>query len=272
MEDTTTFYQYPWVISKLEHELYGLPAPYVQTMIAMPHITEVPHQSAWSRGVINLRGQVMPLVDLRRRLGMSPYLAKIEGLVDMVRQREQDHLNWMQELENSVREDREFTLTTDPHKCKFGQWYDGYRPVSLTESQLLQQFDAPHQRVHGLADRIASLAGDKTDQALSLIEQARQGDLATMQKLFANFSMLMRELVNSEIAMVLENMHRRTAVAVDAVESVEMLAEGTVEQMPAALQQEENPLAPFVAKRRKSGEIVYLVDAHRIIEENSGNH
>ena len=272
MDDTTTFYQYPWVILKLEHELYGIAAPYVQTMVAMPEITAVPHQPACNRGVINLRGQVMPLVDLRLRLGMSSYLAKIDALVDMVKHREQDHVNWLAELESSVREKREFTLTTDPHKCKFGQWYDHYKPVSLSETQLLQQFDGPHKRIHGLAKKVRALVADnKAEEALALIENTRGGDFATMRNLFANFVALMRELTDTEIAMVLANMNRRAAVAVDAIESVEMLAEGSVEEMPDALRPEENPLAPHVAKRRKTGDIVYLVDAHRIIEENSNN-
>lgn len=272
MDDKTTFYQYPWVILKLEHELYGVAAPYVQTMVAMPRVTEVPHRPAWTRGAINLRGQVMPLVDLRRRLGMPSYTDKIKALVDMVRQRENDHLNWLAELENSVRQSREFTLTTNPHKCKFGQWYDQYKPASLSESQLLLQFDGPHRRIHGLAERVQALVvKNKTDQALALIEKTRNGDFATMRKLFDDFRRLMEELAATEIALVLENMSQSTAMAVDAIESVEQLADGSVQEMPDALQQEGNQLAPYVAKRKKSGEIVYLVDAHRIIEENCAN-
>ncbi len=216
MAEKETFYQHPWVILKLERELYGIATPYVQTMVAMPGITNVPYQPAWSRGVINLRGQVMPLVDLRLRLGMSSYLAKIEGLMEMVRHREEDHLNWLAELENSVREKREFTLTTDPHKCKFGQWYDHYKPASLTETQLLQQFDTPHRRIHGLAEKVRCLvAENKADEALAMIEKTRSGDFATMRNLFASFFKLMQELAKTEIAVVLANTNRRAAIAVD---------------------------------------------------------
>ena len=252
------------MILKLEREHYAIATPHVQTMVAMPEITSLPYQPTWSRGVINLRGQVMPLVDLRLRLGITSYLAKIEGLMEMVRHREADHLNWLAELEKSVREKREFALTTDPHKCKFGQWYDHYKPVSLTETQLLQQFDAPHRRIHGLAEKVRCLvAENKADEALAMIEKTRDGDFATMRNLFGSFFKLMQEMANTEIAVVLANTNRRAAIAVDAIESVEMLAEGSVEEMPEALQQEGKLFAPYVAKRKKTGDIVSLLDAHR---------
>jgi chemotaxis signal transduction protein len=271
MEADMSWYQHPWVILKLENEFYGVATPYVMTMVAMPDIVDVPYKPSWSRGVVNLRGQVMPLVDLRLRLDMQSYISKIEGLVDMVQHREKDHHDWLNELESSVREKREFTLATDPHKCKFGQWYDKYRPVSLTETQLLQQFKDPHQRIHHISHQVRNLVAENNiEQALALIDQTRKGDFVIMQKLFGDFSKLMRELARTEIALVLEHNHKRVSVAVDAVDSVEMLAENTIEQLPEAVQQDENPLAPFVAKRKKTGHIVYLLDAHQLIAESSG--
>lgn len=271
MDAENTFYQYPWVILKLNHELYGIAAPYVQTMVAMPSITSVPHQPEWVRGVVNLRGQVMPLIDLRLRLGMPSYMVKIKGLVKMVEQREKDHHDWLVELENSVRERREFTLTTDPHKCKFGQWYDRYKPASLYESQLLLQFDEPHRRIHSLAKKVsAQVAEGRADHALALIENTRDGDLAAMQKLFGDFRRLMNELAETEIAIVLANMGR-VAVAADAIESVEMLAEESAGEMPVALRQGEKPVAPYVGKRKKTNEIIYLIDPSRIVEKRNGN-
>lgn len=267
MTDAASCYQHPWVILKLEHELYGIATPYVQTMVAMPEVVSVPYQSSWTRGVINLRGNVMPVVDLRLRLGMSSYTTKIEGLMEMVRHREEDHLKWLAELECSVREKREFTLTTDPHKCKFGQWYDTYRPVTLTEKQLFKEFDAPHRRIHALAEKVQSLVTEnKADQALALIEKTRDGDFATMRYLFEKFSNLMHDLARTEIALVLGgDTHLRIALAVDAIESVEALADDSVEEIPEALQQEGKPYARHVAKRKKTGDVVFLLDAPRFL-------
>ena len=81
---------------------------------------------------------------------------------------EEDHCRWLQELEACVEERREFRLATDPHKCKFGQWYDkllGNPPglAQLTNSDLnltslFEQLDQPHKLIHAVAQRVLGQA------------------------------------------------------------------------------------------------------------------
>jgi len=51
---------------------YGIPVAQVREIIVMCPVTEVPRMPAHIRGVINLRGTVVPVVGLRERFGMSP--------------------------------------------------------------------------------------------------------------------------------------------------------------------------------------------------------
>ena len=83
-------------------------------------------------------------MDLRVRLGMIPLKKEIDDLVDLMKQREQDHRKWLEELESSVRQQREFKLATDPHKCAFGKWYDTFTTDNLTLGHALKKFDQPH--------------------------------------------------------------------------------------------------------------------------------
>jgi purine-binding chemotaxis protein CheW len=55
----------------LEDEEYGLEILRVQEIIGMMPITRVPRTSAYVRGLINLRGKVIPVVDLRLQFGME---------------------------------------------------------------------------------------------------------------------------------------------------------------------------------------------------------
>jgi len=43
----------------------------VQEIIKIPDITRVPNAPSFVEGVINLRGKVIPIIDLRRRFGLS---------------------------------------------------------------------------------------------------------------------------------------------------------------------------------------------------------
>jgi purine-binding chemotaxis protein CheW len=55
---------------KLADEEYGLEILKVREIIGLMEITRVPRTEAFIRGVINLRGKVIPVVDLRLKFGM----------------------------------------------------------------------------------------------------------------------------------------------------------------------------------------------------------
>ncbi len=56
----------------LGEEEYGLEILKVQEIIGLMSITRVPRTPDFVRGVINLRGKVIPIVDLRKKFRMEP--------------------------------------------------------------------------------------------------------------------------------------------------------------------------------------------------------
>jgi purine-binding chemotaxis protein CheW len=56
----------------LGEEEYGLEILKVQEIIGLMSITRVPRTPAYVRGVINLRGKVIPIVELRSKFRMEP--------------------------------------------------------------------------------------------------------------------------------------------------------------------------------------------------------
>jgi len=58
------------VVFQLGAELYGVDIARVHEIIRLQSITRVPHAPSFVEGVINLRGKVIPVVDLRRRFGL----------------------------------------------------------------------------------------------------------------------------------------------------------------------------------------------------------
>ena len=59
------------IIFKLGREEYGMDILRVQEIKRMMGITRVPSTPTFIRGVINLRGSVLPVIDLRTRLGLA---------------------------------------------------------------------------------------------------------------------------------------------------------------------------------------------------------
>jgi purine-binding chemotaxis protein CheW len=72
------------VVFRLSREEYGVPIESVQEIVRVPEeLTHVPKAPGFVEGVINLRGSVLPVIDLRRRLGLES-VARSEGQRVMV--------------------------------------------------------------------------------------------------------------------------------------------------------------------------------------------
>jgi purine-binding chemotaxis protein CheW len=54
---------------RIGRETFGLPIAMVREIVRVPEITSVPNAPDYIEGVINLRGRIIPVIDLRKRFG-----------------------------------------------------------------------------------------------------------------------------------------------------------------------------------------------------------
>jgi chemotaxis signal transduction protein len=255
-----------WTVVKLEDRLFAIPVDYVQTMVTLPEISLVPEMPDYIRGVINLRGSVMPVVDLRIRLGISSVKQEVSDLITMLNHREQDHVRWIDELEKSVVEKKEFKLATDPHKCAFGVWYDSYVASNLILLSHLKKFDVPHKRIHAVAERVLSLekSGRLTD-AKKVINDTRNNELAEMVKLFETLRAMLTESVK-EIAIVLTAQNHTYAVTVDSVETVTELCIDETNRIENLCLEMQAHFLDAIGKMGKSDQLVFTLDPEKLYD------
>ena len=57
---------------RVGRETFGVPIGLVHEIVRIPEITAVPDSPACVEGVINLRGKIVPVVDMRKRFGQQP--------------------------------------------------------------------------------------------------------------------------------------------------------------------------------------------------------
>lgn len=69
---------------KLSHEEYGLEILKVREIIGLMDITHVPRTPEFVRGVVNLRGKVIPVVDLRLKFAMAKTEATDQTVIIVV--------------------------------------------------------------------------------------------------------------------------------------------------------------------------------------------
>ena len=69
------------IIFDLNGSEYGLPVNFVESIETSLPITRVPHEKNYIKGVINLRGKIIPVIDLRIRLEEEPEHNKEEDQI-----------------------------------------------------------------------------------------------------------------------------------------------------------------------------------------------
>jgi len=63
--------EFQLILFELGNSLYGIPIEKVSEINRIDQITTLPKAPKFVEGVINLRGNVVPLIDLRKRFGMK---------------------------------------------------------------------------------------------------------------------------------------------------------------------------------------------------------
>ena len=89
---------------RIGRETFGLPISIVREIVRVPEITSVPNAPDYIEGVINLRGRIIPIVDLRKRFGDKAFEPSKKNRIVVV------------ELETRChRPDREFCIGGPPN-------------------------------------------------------------------------------------------------------------------------------------------------------------
>lgn len=60
-----------YIVVKLGMEQYGIDIQYVDNIVRMQNITRVPKAQHYFKGVINLRGEIIPVMSMRLKFGLE---------------------------------------------------------------------------------------------------------------------------------------------------------------------------------------------------------
>ncbi len=89
---------------KLDDEVFALDITKVREVLDFTTVTKVPRTPEFMRGVINLRGSVVPVVDLRLKFGMSKTEKTVNTCIIIVEVKVDDETTVLGALADSVQE------------------------------------------------------------------------------------------------------------------------------------------------------------------------
>lgn len=69
--ETTDAITKQYIAVQIGSERYGIDIGYVDNIVRMQKITRVPKSQAYFKGIINLRGEIVPVMSIRKKMGLE---------------------------------------------------------------------------------------------------------------------------------------------------------------------------------------------------------
>ena len=160
--DTTSSVS-PYALFAVDDIVYGISSNFVLSIEILSHPTPLVNAPDYTLGILDFRGDMIPLIGLRKLFGTGE---RGMNLRNLMKDRRKDHENWIANLEDSIVNDREPALNFDPHKCKLGLWLDDFSSESSSLTANINKMRNPHAMVHNCGHEIAELAKTDKDEAL----------------------------------------------------------------------------------------------------------
>lgn len=150
-------------------------------------LLKTPVKSKGLTGIINYLGNPVAVYNFAEMLSIPSTREIKAGLVELLDEREKDHIDWVNALEKSLIEDVPFEKARDPHMCSFGKWYDKFETRDEALTDIMARFDGPHKKIHALADELLGLKeSGNLELALEKLKVAQTTTLNSLKKHFTH--------------------------------------------------------------------------------------
>ena len=170
--------------------------------------------------VITFQNNTVQLYDFNRLMGSENHQQAMSRLVSKLDEMEQQHKDWLDSLEISLKENIPFTKALDPTKCAFGLWHSQFETENEELSEVLSRFDEPHKKLHGLAKQLLELSKSDHEKALAILNQERLNTLAELIHLFHLAKERALSSVRPIILFVEHNEGKVTALRLDNINDI----------------------------------------------------
>ncbi len=126
-----------YIVVKLGDERFGINISYVDNIVRMQKMTRVPEVASYIKGVINLRGEVVPVMSTRIKMGLEPDVETSATRIIILKFEQQGFIGFIVDAVNEV-----VTLSSDNiEKVKDSDGDSFVMGVGKTEDGLISVLD-----------------------------------------------------------------------------------------------------------------------------------
>lgn len=205
-----------FIVFALDEHDYCISCKSVDAIVIPRPLTPLPKAPSHLLGITEYKGQMLPVIELRVLLGMPSLTEYVEQFSRM----KQMHIDWVNSLKEALENRHFFSLPVDPHKCKFGQWYDHYKTDNHSLNFVLKKLTAPHAHIHQCGAVFNDcLKKEDFGRAAQCVEQAKAVCYSEMIPLLDQLIETYQEIFRG-IYIVLNRDGKRIALFVDEIKEL----------------------------------------------------
>jgi purine-binding chemotaxis protein CheW len=91
-----------YIVIRIGEEQYGIDIKYIDNIVRMQQITRVPQVPTHFKGVINLRGEVIPVMSIRIKMGLAPDVVSKDTRIIIVKMDQHEGIGIMVDMVKEV--------------------------------------------------------------------------------------------------------------------------------------------------------------------------
>ena len=91
-----------YIVIRIGEEQYGIDIKYIDNIVRMQQITRVPQVPAHFKGVINLRGEVIPVMSIRVKMGLAPDVESKDTRIIIIKMDQHEPIGMMVDMVKEV--------------------------------------------------------------------------------------------------------------------------------------------------------------------------
>jgi len=214
------------IVFSVANNKYALSIDNIVRILQDYDLTSVPTSHEYVDGIMSYEGSIIKVLDFRKLIALRSYDDK---LADSFKELKEVHSVWVKELEDSLKNDVEFTKTVNPHQCDLGKWIDSFTCYNDEVSVILNELVQEHTNLHSTGAKLIEINKTDKNEALKIFNNDIKYSYAkTMNYLDLFINKI--SIITSSIQKVLiyENDEKLFAVKIDKIDDIAHIEESEI--------------------------------------------
>ncbi len=255
----------PWLIFTLNRNAYAVNIKYVSGIEQKPeNITPLPKAPEIYCGLAEFWEEMYTIIDMRKAFHLPSIDEEVDVFRDVMEQRKQDHIKWVEVLEKCVETGEKFSLATDPHKCAFGRWYYDFVKHNHAAGFHIRRVEKPHTFLHETAPEVigAIKKGDK-ETAVKLLQKARKEYVPKVLEVLDEAETAFRDTFR-ETVVIISDEEQRLGLLVDEVLLVDNIEPTNGSDASAGFS--KSKFLESIAKNERVGNEIFVINEDELLK------